>query len=648
MSEVTIGERHAALRTHGDIPDTAMGRFIFHPRFETFGGCVVLINFGIMTMDTHSAATDDDRVKQFVKVANQVLLFYYTVECSLRLYVMKKKFFYAGWNNLDFVIVVTGLISEILELFQGSGGRMDQIGMLKSLRMLRLLRLVRLLVAFRELYVLVAGIGRCMKTLFWASGLIFMVLNVWAILSVELLHERVQELAPSGAFSTCGWCENAFANIWYANLTWFQIISTADWAPIGRPLVEEYYWPYIFFTSVIFVVIWGLLNLIVAAIVDANIAAREDDVAIAAKIAAQSHNEAWQSFAELCQAMDEDGSGDITIEEFKKFWKDNVELQQHLTIMGVQEKDVDSLLLLMDEDGSGTLEQAEFIENFTTMRTLVEKSTLFFITKHVESIGTKLLYQNDLIQHLIEDIEQVKRATGCPVAPARTPPMRNSGSSSVVSSAFTQSASMNPFFNKTGSDKAYSSESDKVWRAAGTPTSALKKTPSEKSINAPHVEMADGDLKAMPPGWYYFGASLPPEASVWCKPMDPSSKLHSDHPQKMMVVTKEVPMTLDGQMWERLPVQANRPGVHFEPPMQVYATSSGGDMDCFPPEVTDPTLQENRARQQDVRDLPASTESEVILIDAELPWEVSWDGETPQGLITSSPRANPGARKRQI
>merc|ERR1719424_1395725 len=155
------------------------------------------------------------------------------------------------------------------------GGSLDQITMLKSLRMLRLLRLIRLLVAFRELYVLVAGVSQCMTTLFWASGLIFLVLNVWSILSVEYLNPLIVELEAEGKYESCDWCGGAFSNIWKANMTWFQITSGDGWSALGRPLSEAFGWPYLLFVAQIFIVVWGLLNLIVAAILEANATSRE-------------------------------------------------------------------------------------------------------------------------------------------------------------------------------------------------------------------------------------------------------------------------------------------------------------------------------------------------------------------------------------
>ena len=64
-----------------------------------------------------------------------------------------------------------------------------------------------------------------------------------------------------------------------------EIISGNGWGGIGRPLSEEYGYPFFFFVSNIFVVVYGLLNLIVAAIVDSNLAAREEDVQGQARLA---------------------------------------------------------------------------------------------------------------------------------------------------------------------------------------------------------------------------------------------------------------------------------------------------------------------------------------------------------------------------
>ena len=63
-------------------------------------------------------------------------------------------------------------------------------------------------------------------------------------------------------------------------LAFVEVTSGDGWSHVGRPLCERYVWPYAFFVAHTFIVMFGLLNLIVAAIVDANIAAREEDARV--------------------------------------------------------------------------------------------------------------------------------------------------------------------------------------------------------------------------------------------------------------------------------------------------------------------------------------------------------------------------------
>ena len=49
-----------------------------------------------------------------------------------------------------------------------------------------------------------------------------------------------------------------------------------------------------------------------------------------------------------CKHIDASGDGEISIEEFYREYRDNDELQNHFTIMGIAKKDIDELLKLMD------------------------------------------------------------------------------------------------------------------------------------------------------------------------------------------------------------------------------------------------------------------------------------------------------------
>merc|ERR1712100_454052 len=118
-----------------------------------------------------------------------------------------------------------------------------------------------MLVAFRELYVLLAGLVRCLKTCLWSALLIFLALNVWSLLSVEYLHPEIVELDAMNVYESCKGCSTAFKDVLRANLTWFRIISGDGWGDLMLPLIETYYWPILLLASNIFLVSFGLVNL---------------------------------------------------------------------------------------------------------------------------------------------------------------------------------------------------------------------------------------------------------------------------------------------------------------------------------------------------------------------------------------------------
>jgi len=236
-------------------------------------------------------------------------------------------------------------------------------------------------------------------------------LNVWAILSVEYLDHLLKEMYKSDpdVFGSCTWCPTAFSDIYHADLSWFLIITGDGWGALGRPLVEAHPWTIVFFASCIFIIVWGFLNLITAAIVDSSIMAREDDVLSNAKVMAEAQQHAYSDFGSMVEKIDADGDGEISIEEFTQFWRTDFQLQQNLLVMGVEEDDLAGLLRLLDTDGSGTLNYIEFTEQLAAMRNLVVKTNVYYIVKYVESIMDVIRKQQAQVDSIVETLTAMNK-----------------------------------------------------------------------------------------------------------------------------------------------------------------------------------------------------------------------------------------------
>lgn len=390
-------------------------RVILSQQFEMFAGCLILCNFIVICQETNARVSQSesekgsnaynaatDKLIMFDRI-NLAFLVVYSIECALRLFIHGKAFFKQRWNVFDLAIVCTGVVGEILEIALGSAGsmtNMEHFQILRSMRMLRLLRAARVIISFKELYSLICGLSSCLKTLFWAAGLVFLLLTMWSILSVEYMHPLIRELAEDGHYNDCSFCADAFKDIMNANLTLFQIISGDGWGQLSRPLIANHPWTAVIIVCIIFTMVFGMLNLITAVIVDTAAQARERDVMHMAKHKEHERNEAWASFAELCVRLDENNDGEISLSELKKGIQEIPELNAYLSVLGVEDDDLEMVFDMLDANQDGKITHQEFIRQLYKIQTYELRSAHCFMKHYVEDIRkhVKLIWHRSASQ----------------------------------------------------------------------------------------------------------------------------------------------------------------------------------------------------------------------------------------------------------
>uniref|UniRef100_A0A8C2MLY2 Voltage-dependent L-type calcium channel subunit alpha n=1 Tax=Cricetulus griseus TaxID=10029 RepID=A0A8C2MLY2_CRIGR len=207
-----------------------------------------------------------------------------------------------GWNLLDFIIVVVGLFSAILEqatkadganALGGKGAGFD----VKALRAFRVLRPLRLVSGVPSLQVVLNSIIKAMVPLLHIALLVLFVIIIYAIIGLELFmgkmhktcynQEGVIDVPAEEDPSPCALetghgrqCQNGtvckpgwdgpkhgitnFDNFAFAMLTVFQCITMEGWTDVlywvndavGRD------WPWIYFVTLIIIGSFFVLNLV--------------------------------------------------------------------------------------------------------------------------------------------------------------------------------------------------------------------------------------------------------------------------------------------------------------------------------------------------------------------------------------------------
>ncbi|XP_019522938.1 PREDICTED: voltage-dependent L-type calcium channel subunit alpha-1D isoform X1 [Hipposideros armiger] len=206
-----------------------------------------------------------------------------------------------GWNLLDFVIVIVGLFSVILEQLtketeggNHSGGKSGGFDV-KALRAFRVLRPLRLVSGVPSLQVVLNSIIKAMVPLLHIALLVLFVIIIYAIIGLELfigkMHKTCffadsdivaeEDPAPcafSGNGRQCtangtecrsGWVGpnggiTNFDNFAFAMLTVFQCITMEGWTDVLYWVNDAigWEWPWVYFVSLIILGSFFVLNLV--------------------------------------------------------------------------------------------------------------------------------------------------------------------------------------------------------------------------------------------------------------------------------------------------------------------------------------------------------------------------------------------------
>nr|XP_034983212.1 voltage-dependent L-type calcium channel subunit alpha-1C isoform X6 [Zootoca vivipara] len=264
-----------------------------------FANCVALAIYIPFPEDDSNATNSNlERVEY-------LFLIIFTVEAFLKviaygLLFHPNAYLRNGWNLLDFIIVVVGLFSAILEQATKADG-VNSIGGkgagfdVKALRAFRVLRPLRLVSGVPSLQVVLNSIIKAMVPLLHIALLVLFVIIIYAIIGLELfmgkmhktcyvsLSETPAEEEPSpcapvlahgrqcqnGTECRAGWEGpkhgiTNFDNFAFAMLTVFQCITMEGWTDVLYWMQDAmgYELPWVYFVSLVIFGSFFVLNLV--------------------------------------------------------------------------------------------------------------------------------------------------------------------------------------------------------------------------------------------------------------------------------------------------------------------------------------------------------------------------------------------------
>ncbi|XP_017527195.1 voltage-dependent L-type calcium channel subunit alpha-1F isoform X2 [Manis javanica] len=249
---------------------------------------------------------DSNTANHNLEQVEYVFLVIFTVETMLKivaygLVLHPSAYIRNGWNLLDFIIVVVGLFSVLLE--QGPGWQGDALHTggkpggfdVKALRAFRVLRPLRLVSGVPSLHIVLNSIMKALVPLLHIALLVLFVIIIYAIIGLELFLGRMHKTcyflgsdveteedpspcATSGSGRACtlnqtecrgrwagpnGGITN-FDNFFFAMLTVFQCVTMEGWTDVLYWMQDAmgYELPWVYFVSLVIFGSFFVLNLV--------------------------------------------------------------------------------------------------------------------------------------------------------------------------------------------------------------------------------------------------------------------------------------------------------------------------------------------------------------------------------------------------
>ncbi|KAF4654071.1 hypothetical protein FOL47_010156 [Perkinsus chesapeaki] len=381
--------------------DTSEGKLPICERtwFNAMMGGIIVINALLIGVQTDAENPDH----LIFEAANILFIFIYTAELATRIYYNRGEFFNSSFNIFDCILV----IKAILETFILANSALKSLTSLRLVRMIRLIRLVRLLKLFRELWLVITGVTRMLKTLAWVATLLLSLTWICAILLRMLLGQSQAwsfvsrtTAQPYEFFDPYEY----FGTPWAGSFTLFQVTTKDHWTDsVARPVCETYPVMWLFFLPYLFMTAYAILNIMLATIVNNAIDASKANDAQLKLQKSRTHAKVMLKLRRIFEEIDIDESGSLDKEELKEA-AENPKIISLLAEINMPANDLARVFELLDADGDGEVDRDEFLKGCAKLRGGPSLRDVNRIPILIRSLSSRIDWYEKKVDGLIDEV----------------------------------------------------------------------------------------------------------------------------------------------------------------------------------------------------------------------------------------------------
>eukprot|EP00927_Polykrikos_kofoidii_P055731 TRINITY_DN49947_c0_g1_i1.p1 TRINITY_DN49947_c0_g1~~TRINITY_DN49947_c0_g1_i1.p1 ORF type:complete len:473 (-),score=106.44 TRINITY_DN49947_c0_g1_i1:157-1575(-) len=332
------------------------------PLFNTIVALTILVNSVMLgfEVDYGRGTKIEDRLGFFL--FDMLFFVFFLGEMLLRQQQLGWDYFVDPWNFFDYILLVLNCADISVAVSSQDASGLKLASAVRILRLLRVVRNIRGLKMFYGLWIVIQGMLDSLRTMLWVGTLLLLIVYCVAIALTTFVGQS--------DFAKDRWryAELYFGSVYRSMWTVLQLMTFDAWASdIARPLAEVSPLG----TAVLFLTIvicsFGVLNVIVAVMVERTLTIARENKDRTAQVLAKSEQELLKSIEKAFSNTELDENEEVDFEQFTELIQ-SPQVGYKLRLLGIQASEASGLFELMDADRSGKVSPEEFGEGLKKLR----------------------------------------------------------------------------------------------------------------------------------------------------------------------------------------------------------------------------------------------------------------------------------------
>jgi len=337
-------------------------QIISSPQFHLLAGVIILVNAAAVGVETELYA-QTGHADPFMMNFGSALNLWFVFEVALGITAFGKEYFMDPkdyfWNWFDFLLAMMSILDLLIDL----SSQANLLRLMRVVRILRSLRLVRWMQHMREFKKMIFSMAVSIQTLVWAVVLLLFVQYVFGIWFTSQCVPFIKEWRTTDPASA-EVLEEFFGSLMQSMYSlWLSISGGISWYYIVIPLFKVSPWVASLFILYILITVLGLMNIVTSVFVESAMRSTQHYRDLLLQEKNRSKEMFGKHLREIFRSIDVDQSGMINMDELKEFLADDsLELKAYLQALELDAEDAKALFKLLDNDGSGEIDIAEFCD----------------------------------------------------------------------------------------------------------------------------------------------------------------------------------------------------------------------------------------------------------------------------------------------